>query len=75
MLENNPRHAERLIDNMRYEKSLIIIQYRDALAEMFKIAISSDILKRREIYRELRDVAEHVDIVVDVLHRIVVRLY
>jgi len=75
MLENNPRHAERLIDNMRYEKSLIIIQYREALAEMFKLQISSDSLKRREIYRELRDVAEHVDIVVDVLHRIVVRLY
>ncbi|MFA6074999.1 MAG: DUF47 domain-containing protein [Negativicutes bacterium] len=75
MLEKNPRHAERLIDNMRQEKYLIVIQYREALAEMFKLEISSDTLKRREIYRELRDVAEHVDIVVDVLHRIVVRLY
>lgn len=75
MLEAHPRHAERLVDNMRYEKSLIVIQYREALAGMFKQEISADMLKKREIYRELRDVAEHVDIVVDVLHRIVVRLY
>ncbi|MEI6287139.1 MAG: hypothetical protein WCP79_11605 [Bacillota bacterium] len=75
MLEENPRHAALLIDNMRLEKSLIVIQYREALAEMFKLEISIEIIKKREIFRELRDVAEHIDIVVDVLHRIVVRLY
>ena len=74
LLARNPKKVEDSIDEMRWTNAAISSFYREALAELFQSADAMEALKRREVYRSLKDGAEYLDLVVDVLHRIVVRL-
>lgn len=74
LLESDPKKVEEGIDEMRWTNAAISSFYREALTELFQAADPMEALKRREVYRSLKDGAEYLDLVVDVLHRIVVRL-
>ncbi|HWR41269.1 MAG TPA: DUF47 family protein [Patescibacteria group bacterium] len=74
LLKDDPQKVAALIDDMRWANAAVLSSYREALAELFRSEDALDALKRREVYHSLKDAAEYLDLVVDVLHRIVVRL-
>ena len=74
LLKDDPQKVAALIDDMRWANAAVLSSYRQALAVLFRSEDPMDALKRREVYHSLKDAAEYLDLVVDVLHRIVVRL-
>ena len=74
LLRDDPQKVAALIDDMRWANAAVLSFYREALADLFRSTDAINALKRREVYHSLKDAAEYLDLVVDVLHRIVVRL-
>lgn len=74
LLEKEPKKAGEEIDTMR--KAYIAIQntYLDSLAARFQGENAMEALKLREVYHEIREASNAFDLVVDVFHRIIVRL-
>lgn len=74
LLEKDPKRAGETVETMR--KAYIMLQdaYREALAQIFRENDAIEAMKKREVYYEIREVSNVLDLVVDVFHRIIVRL-
>lgn len=74
LLAEDPRQAEEGVAKMRQIYSEVQSAYRKALADLFKGSDAMETIKRREVYYEIKAASEYLDMVVDVVHRIIVRL-
>jgi hypothetical protein len=74
MLENKPKQAEEEIEKMRKAYLAVQEEYRVSLAAAFQGKTALEAMKVREVYSEIREAANVFDLVVDVFHRIIVRL-
>lgn len=74
LLEKEPQNAGMTVDAMR--KSYLAMQnaYRESLAAIFQGDNAMEALKLCEVYHAIREAANAFDLVVDVFHRIIVRL-
>lgn len=74
LLEKNPAEAEQWIEQMRGSIVAVGSHYRAALARLFASADTMTALKYREVFNELKDAAEWMELTLDVFHKIIVRL-
>lgn len=74
LLEKEPKEAGEAIETMRQAHYAVQNAYRNALAALFKGDNTMEALKLREVYHEIREASNAFDLVVDVFHRIIVRL-
>jgi uncharacterized protein len=74
LLEKNPKQAGTVIETMRKAHYAIQNAYRESLAALFKGNNAMETMKLREVYHEIREASNAFDLVVDVFHRIIVRL-
>lgn len=74
LLETGPGQAEDSIEKMRQANVEVGNCYRAALAQLFSEQDAMGALKRREVYNELKDAAEYMELTIDVFHKIIVRL-
>lgn len=74
LLESKPKEAGAKIENMRAAHHAIQGIYRESLATLLKGDDPMTTIKLREIYHELREASNAFNLVVDVFHRIIVRL-
>lgn len=74
LLEENPCEAEQWIEKMRQAIVEVGNHYRTALARLFAGDDTMKALKYREVFNELKDAAEWMELTLDVFHKIIVRL-
>lgn len=74
LLEESPCEAEQSIEKMRRAIVEVGNHYRTALARLFAGEDTMKALKYREVYNELKDAAEWMELTLDVFHKIIVRL-
>jgi len=74
LLKSDPDQSGRLIPALRQSHSQVGSLYRKGMAALFAGADAMHALKYREIYNLLGNASERMEDVVDILHRIVVRL-
>lgn len=74
LLKPNPKEAGEKINKMRSAHHVVQNIYRESLAELFLGNDPMTTIKLREIYHEIRETSNAFDLVVDVFHRIIVRL-
>lgn len=74
LLEENPCEAEQWIEKMRQAIVEVGNHYRTALARLFAGEDTMKALKYREVFNELKDAAEWMELTLDVFHKIIVRL-
>lgn len=74
LLGEAPKQAGEMIEAMRQAHYAVQNTYREALAALFQGDSAMDALKLREVYHEIREASNAFDLVVDVFHRIIVRL-
>jgi hypothetical protein len=74
MLEADPKEAGKKIENMRVAHHAVQSIYRESLAALLKGGDPMETIKLREVYHEVREASNAFNLVVDVFHRIIVRL-
>lgn len=74
LLEKNSKQAGKSVDAMRQAYMAVETHYREAMAALFRSGEAMEAMKLREVYKSLKDAAEYLDLVIDVFHRIIVRL-
>lgn len=74
LLEGSPKEAENWIEKMRLANIEVVNCYRMALVKVFGGPDVMEALKCREVYNDLKDAAEYMEMTIDVFHKIIVRL-
>ena len=74
LLAGEPQKAGAVIDAMRKSYTATQNAYRESLAAIFKGNDAMEALKLTEVYHAIREASTAFDLVVDVFHRIIVRL-
>lgn len=74
LLASNPRETERRIADIRANQELVEAHYLRGAAALFKTGDTIQIMKLREIYRQIKDAAAYLGHTADILHKIVVRI-
>jgi uncharacterized protein len=74
LLATNPKQANEMIEPMRRLHLATQTTYRDALASLFLGGNPMAAMKSREVYFEMLNASTTFDLVIDVFHRIIVRL-
>jgi uncharacterized protein Yka (UPF0111/DUF47 family) len=73
-LKNNPFKSGQNIGKMRDTHVVTEQLYRDGMAIVFKSDNPMNALRQREVYHHIKDASANLELTVDILHRIVVRL-
>lgn len=74
LLKCEPHKADDVIKTMRKTYADISHEYRTALSQHFSESDAMTAIKYREVYFEIREAAYAFDLIIDVFHRIIVRL-
>lgn len=73
-LASKPALAEQEIGSIRLTHLTVEQLYRDGLAALLKSGQPMETLRYREVYHHIKDASTALELAVDLLHRIVVRL-
>lgn len=74
VLTEDTVQAGEWVRKMRQANMSVRSYYRAALAQLFAGSDVMEALKYREVYNELKDAAEYMELTIDVFHKIKVRL-